>query len=260
MAHITGNDDGVGYGVKGEDGTSGIPLPLKTAGILGRSSPTYRTAGIWGDSQDGSGVFGTSANWDGVLGETKSAAHAGVSGINSGGGFGIWASGTPAGHLEGNLEVNGDAHVTGTITVDKDVVLPAADFAEDFPVEASDVIDPGTVMVLGENGILRPSDKSYDRRVVGVISGACDYRPGLILDRHKSSSGRLPLALVGKVYCKVDAAHGVIRVGDLLTTSPTTGYAMKADDPIRAFGAVIGKALRPLQSGLGLIPMLVTLQ
>ena len=71
---------------------------------------------------------------------------------------------------------------------------------------------------------------------------------------------RMPLALVGKVYCKVDAGHGAIEIGDLLTTSPTPGHAMKAADPMRAFGAVIGKALRPLASGTGLIPILVALQ
>jgi len=49
-------------------------------------------------------------------------------------------------------------------------------------------------------------------------------------------------------------------VGDLLTTSPTPGHAMRADDPGRAFGAVLGKALRPLADGQGLVPILVALQ
>jgi hypothetical protein len=35
---------------------------------------------------------------------------------------------------------------------------------------------------------------------------------------------------------------------------------MKAVDPATAFGAVIGKALRALDEGQGLIPILVTLQ
>jgi hypothetical protein len=35
---------------------------------------------------------------------------------------------------------------------------------------------------------------------------------------------------------------------------------MKAADPARAFGAVIGKALAPLDGGRGLIPVLVALQ
>jgi hypothetical protein len=35
---------------------------------------------------------------------------------------------------------------------------------------------------------------------------------------------------------------------------------MKAADPLKAFGAVIGKALRPQESGQGMIPVLVALQ
>jgi hypothetical protein len=154
----------------------------------------------------------------------------------------------------------GTVQVAGTLNVNGDITMPAADFAEDFQVAAGDAVEPGTVMVLDENGALHPCDKSYDRKVAGVISGAGDFRPGLILDRQRSSEGRLPLALVGKVYCKVDAACGPIEVGDLLTTSATPGHAMKASDPAQAFGAVIGKALRPLESGCGLIPILVALQ
>jgi hypothetical protein len=154
---------------------------------------------------------------------------------------------------------SGTVEVQGTLNVGGDITMPASDFAEDFHV-ASDSVEPGTVMVLDESGALRESNTGYDRRVAGVISGAGDLRPGLILDRQRSSESRLPLALVGKVYCKADAAHGAIEVGDLLTTSPTPGHAMKASDPLKAFGAVIGKALRPLQSGAGLIPILVALQ
>ena len=35
---------------------------------------------------------------------------------------------------------------------------------------------------------------------------------------------------------------------------------MKAAEPLRAFGAVIGKALRPLNAGQALIPILIALQ
>ena len=35
---------------------------------------------------------------------------------------------------------------------------------------------------------------------------------------------------------------------------------MKADDPSRAFGSVIGKALGSLFNGQGLLPILVSLQ
>jgi hypothetical protein len=38
------------------------------------------------------------------------------------------------------------------------------------------------------------------------------------------------------------------------------GHAMKAADPLKAFGAIIGKALRRLEEGQGLIPVLMALQ
>ena len=115
-------------------------------------------------------------------------------------------------------------------------------------------------MVLGEEGKLEQSRKAYDKRVAGVVSGAGGYKPGIVMDTHESSNLRQPVALLGKVFCKVDAAHGPIEIGDLLTTSPTPGHAMKADDPLKAFGTVIGKALRPLKESQGLIPILIALQ
>jgi hypothetical protein len=48
-------------------------------------------------------------------------------------------------------------------------------------------------------------------------------------------------------------------MGDLLTTSTRPGHIMKATDRDRAFGAVIGKALRRLLQGLGVVPILVSL-
>jgi hypothetical protein len=115
-------------------------------------------------------------------------------------------------------------------------------------------------MVLTENGALQPSQNAYDKKVAGVISGAGEDRPGLTLDRCPSSENRMPIALVGQVYCKADAQYGPIEVGDMLTTSPTTGHAMRAADPLEAFGAVIGKALQSLRSGQGLVRILVALQ
>jgi hypothetical protein len=141
-----------------------------------------------------------------------------------------------------------------------DITLKNADCAEEFDITSEAEIEAGTVMVLDGEGALRESTEAYDKKVAGVLSGAGKYRPGIVLDRQDSSTNRRPLALVGKVYCKVDADCSPLEVGDLLTTSPTPGHAMKAADPVRAFGAVIGKALRPLKEGRGLIPILVALQ
>ena len=141
-----------------------------------------------------------------------------------------------------------------------DIILRNADCAEDFDVVVDEKIEPGTVMALDENGRLHPSYHAYDTKVAGIVSGAGDYKPGLLLDKQPDMANRLPIALMGKVFCKVDAQYGSIAVGDLLTTSPTQGFAMKASDPLKAFGAVLGKALKPLTEGSGLIPILVSLQ
>jgi hypothetical protein len=115
-------------------------------------------------------------------------------------------------------------------------------------------------MVLDAEGMLLPCSEAYDPKVAGVISGAGEHKPGIVLDRRESSGNRVSVALLGKVFCKVDASTSSIAVGDLLTTSDVCGHAMKANDRDRAFGAVLGKALRPLANGRGLIPVLVALQ
>jgi hypothetical protein len=229
-----------------------------------------------------SGVYGFS-NGNGVQGESGSKSGSGVWGNNFGGGFGV--SGTSengigvygrganlAAKFDGIVEVTGDIKVTGDFEVTRDIKvtrdievagdirLVNADCAEDFNVSEVALVEPGTVMILGEEEVLLPSNQAYDKRVAGVISGAGDYKPGIVLDKQVSQQRRLPVALLGKVYCKVDAQYGAIEVGDLLTTSLTPGHAMKANDQMKAFGAVIGKALRPLKEGQELIPILIALQ
>ncbi len=151
-------------------------------------------------------------------------------------------------------------HVRGNVLVSGDIGLENADCAEEFTVNHGEPVEPGTVMVLDGEGGLRPSTLAYDKKVAGVVSGAGPLKPALVLDKQGAAANRLPIALIGKVFCKVDADFGSIETGDLLTTSPTLGHAMKATDPIKAFGTVIGKALGHLRQGHGMIPILVALQ
>jgi hypothetical protein len=150
---------------------------------------------------------------------------------------------------------DGDVVVTGDI-----VFTNAADCAEDFDVFQAELTEPGMVMVLGTDSRLEPCTRAYDKRVVGIISGAKSYRPGIVLDKQPERPGRLPIALMGKVFCKVDADHGALEVGDLLTTSPTAGHAMRAHAGVPAFGTIIGKAMQALDHGCGLVAVLVALQ
>jgi hypothetical protein len=139
-----------------------------------------------------------------------------------------------------------------------DIKLTGGDAAEEFELTDADV-PPGCVMVIAQDGKLATSRKPYDRRVAGVISGAGSFRPGLVLGRSSRGNAR-PIALAGKVCCQVDATAQPVEVGDLLTTSSNPGHAMKASNHAEALGAVLGKALSPLQEGTGLVPILVALQ
>jgi len=142
-----------------------------------------------------------------------------------------------------------------------DVHLSGSDCAEDFEVADTGELEPGTVVVFDAEGGISRSNEPYNKRVAGVISGAGKYRPGVVLGRTgQSGEGKAPVALIGRVYCKVDASYSPIEVGDMLTTSPTPGFAMKAGDASLAFGSVIGKALASAHDGRDLIPILVALQ
>lgn len=288
---VWGENYGRGYGVAGSSahgngviGTAGGASPpdgVNNNGVIGITT-TETASGVWGNntgsgygvagsSTNGNGVIGLAAGAptgggtaNGVIGRTTSVSASGVWGENTGSGYGvtgqsasgigIYGQGKPAGQFDGNVIING-----GNLTMQNggDVIL--ADFAEDFDVIETGV-GSGTVMVMGDDEGLRPCDLPYDKRVAGVVSGAGNFRPAIVLGKQPSKENTLPIALVGKVYCKVDADHAPIQVGDLLTTSDIQGHAMKAEDPREAFGAVIGKALGSLKTGRGLIPILIALQ
>jgi len=172
---------------------------------------------------------------------------------------GIWVGG----HGQHGLMILRDKDGSNRISLDAktgDIVLENADCAEEFDVAALDEATPGTVMVIAEEGRLRPSTTPYDRRVAGIVSGMGKQRPGIVLGRSPENASRVAIALVGRAVCKVTAETEAIAIGDLLTSSPVRGHAMKATDATRALGTIIGKALAPLASGRGAIPALIALQ
>jgi hypothetical protein len=243
---------GVGIG-NSASGVQGVYAPNSVtvaSGVLGCKDPVFHlNAGVYGEadqlgvighstSATGTGTYGHSTGGPGVRGETQTGV--GVQGQAFGDGL--------AARFIGDVEVTGD------------IRLVNADCAEEFDAIAAETIDPGTVMVIDGEDRLRRSEEPYDKRVAGIVAGGGNYRPGIVLDKNGSAKGRLPISMLGKVFCKVDASYSSIEVGDLLTTSATPGCAMKALDPARAFGAVVGKALRRLEGGRGLIPILIALQ
>jgi len=140
-------------------------------------------------------------------------------------------------------------------------ITGGADLAEPFQMSEGKLA-PGSVVVIDEDnpGHLKLAAQAYDQRVAGIISGANGVNPGIALQQQGVLEGGQNVALTGRVYVRADADAGVIKPGDLLTTSDRPGHAMRVTEPGRAQGAILGKAMTGLKSGQGLVLVLVTLQ
>ena len=136
----------------------------------------------------------------------------------------------------------------------------SADVAEWVPV--SEPVEPGDVLELDpENpGQYRKSRGPCSDLVAGVVS----TQPGVVLGTDSSTLNRglrtldsALLALIGIVPVKVSDEGGPIEPGDLLTTSSTPGYATKWRPGMGEDCTFVGKALEPLESGAGIIEVLL---
>jgi hypothetical protein len=170
------------------------------------------------------------------------------------------------------LEVDGGITLThlsgGSITFQDGTTQSTAytgscggDYAESIDVAGDrTTYGPGDVLALDpENpGNFLKSVEAYSTSVSGIYS----TKPGMLGRRQLTpkSNAEVPMAVVGIVPTKVSAENGPIKVGDLLVSSSTAGYAMKGTDRNRMLGAVIGKAMGTLDSNKGVIEVLVTLQ
>lgn len=221
--------------------------------------------GVIGKCDAFTGVSGQSANGVGVHGQGGQLAGFFEGGVRINGELYVQNEGSAVRVngpvlVTGNTEVNGSFTLGGTMTVQSGGDLVFADLAEKFEASPGEIVEPGSVVVLTERGQIENCQSEYDTRVAGVVSGAGHFRPAMVLDSRQDNAAEAQVALMGKVFCKADATKVPIRAGDLLTSSSLAGHAMSAGDQAKRAGAIIGKALKPLTEGVGLIPILVTLQ
>jgi len=294
---VTGINSGGGNGVFGQSESGRGVAGTCNAGV-GVFGEANQGDGVQGNSNAGAGVAGASVSGTGVHGANHSASETAVFGINdtpgqqvppnskAGAGSGVWGHtrvekgagvvgtvepglsqatgvvgiGPTEGRFVGNVEVKGNLLVDRDVHVTGDVFLEGGkDLAEEFEVGLGRQFEPGTLMVIGENGTLAPSASAYDKRAIGVISGAGALKPAITLGQAHSLISTVPIALVGTVFCRASAEEASIEAGDLLTSSDVPGHAMKALDHGKSFGAIVGKALTPLCHGRGLIPIVIAL-
>jgi hypothetical protein len=165
----------------------------------------------------------------------------------------------------GNVGVGTDTpntkfHVVGTAKASVVEITGGSDLAEHFAI--AETVKSGMVVAIDERrvGQLKLARGAYNRRVAGIVSGANNLTAGMVLPDAGGAQQSKPVALSGRVWVYCDATRASIRPGDLLTTSPTPGHAMKVINHTKAQGAIIGKAMTPLKAGKGLVLVLVTLQ
>jgi len=214
-------------------------------GIIGTTEASGY-AGVRGEVNDFSvpnaaGVSGGNDNASGIGVAGWSSGGKGVQGWSSSGkGVYAWCDGS-----EWALWVEGRAHCTNG---------GWSDLAENLYKRED--LEGGDVVVIDTTAdyTLRKSTTPYDPAVAGIISAKPTITVGDLVEKRDSS----PLALAGVVPCKVTALNGPIGRGDLLTTSSSPGYAMKATNP--KIGTIVGKALESLESGEGKIHVLVMLR
>jgi len=286
---------GVADGTSGfANGTVGESSSPNGNGVFGLNRASSGGFGVNGTtlSPAGNGVIGnnpttTGGGGGGVIGLTSSAdfgfsyAVRGTATASSGSALAIFGEtfspNGAAGYflnrgggniIVGHTGINDTLSVfrvdsTGRVFADGGFQPNGADFAESLPVTGSrNKYAPGDLLVIDQAGKRRLAlaQDAYSTLVAGIYS----TKPGMLGTTHKidekAHADEVPLAVVGIVPCKVTTENGPIIAGDLLVASSTPGYAMKGTDRGRMLGAVVGKALEPLQKGTGVIQVLVTLQ
>jgi hypothetical protein len=128
---------------------------------------------------------------------------------------------TNPGTIQGYWSLSGTSRLQATY----------ADLAEYY--EGDQEYEPGTVLIFGGDKEVTTTVEMNDTRSAGIVT----TNPAYIMNQEQTGI-KVCVALAGRVPCKV---VGRVRKGDLLTTSATAGYAVKATNP--TLGSIIGKAL-----------------
>lgn len=131
-----------------------------------------------------------------------------------------------------------NVHATNT-------TIQNADLAENYLADI--LIEPGTVVSFGGAAELTVSSVDMDTAVAGVVS----TNPAHIMNSALEGANVIPLALQGRVPCKVS---GTVRKGDMMV-SAGDGTARAEANP--RMGSVIGKALENFDGTQGVIEVVV---
>jgi len=218
-------------------------------------------AGVYGEAS------ATSGQTYGGHFKVASSAGAGIYGEASGAGVGVKAMSEQGNVIEGyagNSLVFKVDH-SGNVFADGTYQSPAADFAELLP--GAEGLEAGDVLAVDASGHAVKASVENSLAIIGVYSTDPAFLGGA-----QSAIGnppsRIPVAIIGVVPVKASTENGPIRAGDPLTVSSKAGYAAKATplfvldggEGVYAGGSIVGRALQGLDSGEGVIQVLLQLR
>ncbi len=159
-------------------------------------------------------------------------------------------------HVNGNIKailsgISGSSMRYNTNSSSREI---GYDVAELF--DTMEEVEPGDVLVIDEAPTLKlRKSHSPSDRVVGVVSTA----PAIVFEGSQlqiapapggfTQGTKPPVALAGRILCKVTTENGEIKPGDLLMPSSVEGHAMKALGNPKSRGSVVGMALEPFKQG-----------
>ena len=124
------------------------------------------------------------------------------------------------------------------------VISLLADIAENYQADGN--YEPGTVVDFGGEKEVTIATRD-SRKVAGVVSTS----PAQIMNGALKGQNVLPIALIGRVPCKV---VGPVVKGDLMISA---GFGYACSHPNPQTGQVIGKALADHNSAKGVIEIVV---
>ncbi len=236
-----------GAGLKEKINAYGVMGHSTHVGVRGQSSGSEGSgAGVVGASRFGAGgIFSSEHEYSLIADGSGSILKSFDDNLNlAGDGKALLVSGSS--EFRGKISIKGDG---------KDNPFPGG-AAELFEVDEAEYVSPGDLLAVNENGgsILSKSRKSYNRSVIGVVSG----NPYIVINNSGKEEKLYPVVLAGKALCKVDARNNPVKPGDLIVASDTAGCGMAGKiDSFDKIGTVIGKALSGLDDGIDLIPVFV---
>ena len=145
--------------------------------------------------------------------------------------------------MTGNITTT--ANVSGAFFVGTATAARYADLAEKYESDAE--YEAGTVLVFGGEAEVTACEEELDHRVAGVVSTDPAYMMNAEAEgQYVALTGRVPVKVVGPVA-----------KGDLMVASSVKGHA-KADNNAGP-GRIIGKAIGEIDSGEGVIEVLVNM-